>query len=501
MQAIEIARAVNGLYVDLPKDWDSNGDINDLHKKTGSLRVVKELLESAKMPPLKENNEDIQQEGSTLNDVGNARRLVARYGQNIRWLSETKKWMIWNGQSWVMDEVSGIMKLAKETVQSIYNEAGTQKDVDKGRQISRWANVSSFLPRLTAMGELAKSEPGITLSISEFDKNPMLIGTPSGVIDLNTGLPIPACREHYITKKIGIEYANNAKCPVWEQFLTKCFNGNDEIIKYLQRAVGYTLTGLVSEQKLFFLYGSGANGKSVFLEALRYVLGDYAMHAQADMFMQSKTERASNGIARLKGARMVSAIEVEDGHRFAESLVKQLTGGDRITGRFLYGEHFEFDPTAKFWFAANYKPIIRGDDHAIWRRFDLIPFLVTIPEDERDNELISKLKAEAEGILQWALQGAMEWQRIGLRSPSEITIATAQYKEEMDIIAMWLKDCCVVAAEKSANLQVLYASYIRWSQENDLHSMRRSNFVSKLEQRFVYSRGGKGMKFWGLELL
>lgn len=503
IRSTEVARAVNGIYVELPADWPSNYDISDFHKETGSLREVAALLESARAPTLSERNVAIQDIGDTLNDSGNAWRLVRLFGQDIRWLSDIKKWMTWNGQFWTMDEDGAVMRLAKQTAQSIYMEAVKETDSDKARKIRKWANTSHSLPRLSAMVELAKAELNISILIPSLDHNSMLLGTPSGVVDLTTGRLCKANRLDYITKTTNAKFQLDARCPNWEKFLDRCFSGNARVIEFIQRAVGYCLTGSTEAHVMFFLFGDGCNGKSVFLETIRGVLGNYAMQTQAETLMQKISERgANNDIARLRGARLVTAVEVEKGRRLAEPLIKQLTGGDQISARFLYGEFFEFKPAFKIWFASNDKPIIDGNDFGIWRRVLSIPFSVRIPEEEQDKQLVMKLAAEGAGILQWAIRGALEWRRIGLCAPPEITEATGQYQAEMDVFPNWFDECCRQGRGESARAKDLGTSHRNWAEQNSRRPLSQKELSKRLQAHgFRKEEDRFGIKYIGLSLL
>jgi putative DNA primase/helicase len=501
-EAAAIALAVGGLFVEMPSDWPANYDINDFHKKTGSLKEVAALLESAKFPDTIDTSVETPSRGNTLNDSGNAARLVKLFGHDIRWLPHIKKWMIRKGQYWEINEDGAIERFATATAASIYKEAEKERDADKARNIGRWAGTSLSQPRLKAMIELAKSELNISIPMSALDQNGMLLGTPSGVVNLKTGRLCEATPMDYITRITGAPYVPGATCPNWERFIDRSFSGNQAVIKLVQRALGYSLTGQTIEQLMFFIYGSGCNGKSVFLETLRVVFGNYAMQAQAEMLMQSKGERGSNDIARLRGARVVSAIEIEDGGRLSEALVKQLTGGDQIAARFLFAEYFEYKPAFKIWLAANHKPIIRGDDHAIWRRICLIPFLVTIPEQELDKQLASKLAAEAPGILQWAIEGCLEWQDIGLSPPPEIIEAVDEYKSDMNVFHRWLDEWCEKGPEKSVGAEAAFKSQCEWAEQNGFTALTNRKFADKLlEHGFIKKRGSVGYKYLGLTLL
>jgi putative DNA primase/helicase len=263
--------------------------------------------------------------------------------------------------------------------------------------------------------------------------------------------------------------------------------------------VGYALTGITWEQVLFFLYGLGANGKSTFLEVIQTMLGDYATQTTSETFMLKRHgSPISNDVADLRGARFVSAVEIESGRRMAEVLIKQMTGGDRLKARFLYSEHFEFKPEFKIFLAANHKPVIQGTDTAIWRRIRLIPFTVQIPEIEQDRELPDKLKAELPGILNWAIEGCINWQNHGLTPPQAVQDATQNYRQEMDTLADFLAECCIMAPETSALAADLYKKYCGWAEENgEKKPFSQKVFGTALAERgFERTRAHGGKKLW-----
>jgi P4 family phage/plasmid primase-like protien len=302
--------------------------------------------------------------------------------------------------------------------------------------------------------------------------------------------------EDLITKLAPVEFDPNATCPIWEKFLAEVTGGGMELQEYLQRAVGYSLTGQTNEQVLFLLYGTGANGKSTFLETLRYVFGDYAQTADFSTFTASKGNGPRNDIARLRGARFVTANEGEHGARMAESLIKQVTGTDTISARFLYSESFEFTPQFKLWLATNHKPLITGTEGGIWRRINLVPFTVQIPEKHRDRNLLAKLKAEANGILLWAYNGFCEYQKQGLNPPQVVTQATSQYRTEQDAIASFLAENCVLLPTIKSKARELYSTYKKWAEESGEQIMSERNFKKALTERgYAQQRTERGL-FW-----
>lgn len=436
-----------------------------------------------------------------LTDLGNAQRFVVRHGVNARYLHEFKKWVTWGDARWHFDEDGEAARLAKETARSLYAEAAEESDDNRRAAVGKWAAASESATRLKAITELAKTEPGVPVRANELDRDPWLLGVANGVLDLRTGTLRTPRREDYITKRAHVEFHAGAACPMWLAFLDRIFAGKVSLIEFMQRTAGYSLTGSTAEQCLFLLWGSGANGKSTLVNALRAMLGDYATQADAATFMARDRGGASSDIARLRGARLVAAVETEDGQRLAESLVKQLTGQDTIAARFLYGEHFEFSPAFKLWLAANHKPVVRGDDYAIWRRIHLIPFTVQIPEAERDKELPEKLRAELPGILNWSLEGCRAWQAQGLVPPEEVRAATAEYRREMDLLQDFFDACCVAHPAARGPQPALYAAYKAWAEAAGHHPMSSNKFGRKLGARgFEKRHTGKGIEYLGIGL-
>jgi putative DNA primase/helicase len=455
------------------------------------------LLPSSAFPHRQETSE---RSSHYLTDLGNARRLVARHGQNLRFCHLWDQWFVWNGLLWVRDIDSAVMRRAKETVESMYDEAASLRG-DQCKKLIEHAERSQAAPRLDAMIELATSEIPLPIRPDQFDTNPWLLTVQNGTLNLQTGTLQAPCRENYMTKQTPVCYDPEAHCPTWLAFLHRIMQENHELIAFLQKAVGYTLTGDTSEQVLFLLYGTGANGKSTFLEVLRDLLGGYAQQTDFTTFLARKSDKVRNDVARLCGARLVTAVEVESGQRLDEALVKQVTGGDTITARFLYQEFFEFTPQFKLFLAANHKPVIWGTDHAIWRRIRLIPFDVTIPPAERDKDLLAKLRAELSGILAWAVQGCLAWQREGLGVPKEIDFATESYREEMDPVGAFLEDCCVLDPQAKISTGTLYEAYMAWCNQSGESVMGRNAFSARLGERgFTKVRLSNSRGWAGLSL-
>jgi putative DNA primase/helicase len=315
-------------------------------------------------------------------------------------------------------------------------------------------------------------------------------------VDLRTGTIYPPRREDYITKRPAVEPGGN--CSRWLQFLTEITGGDAELQAYLQRMGGYCLTGVTTEHALFFCYGTGANGKSVFINTLAGIWGDYAVTAPMETFTVSKSDRHPTDLAMLRGARLVVAQETEQGRRWAESKIKTLTGGDRIRARFMRQDFFEFTPQFKLLIAGNHKPGLRGVDEATRRRLHLIPFSVTIPQADRDPQLFEKLKAEWGGILQWAIEGCLEWQRIGLAPPAAVRDATDAYLASEDTIANWLEDQCEQDRRSTCKRSALFESWKKWTEAAGEYPGKQTEFFSALEDRgFVQFReSGTGQRMF-----
>jgi len=434
----------------------------------------------------------------TLNDLGNAERLANDYFGRLAYIPELGVWRYWKDRRW-RDDSDEVLRAAAIVGRSWFDDLAHESDQGRQKRLLAHAQRSCSANSLHAMIDIAKTL-GLTVPQREWDRDPLLLGVENGIVDLRTGQPIAPDRLMRVCKVAAVTYAPDATAPLWCSFLDRVMDGDLAMIAFLQRAVGYALTGSTKEQCLFIAHGTGANGKSVFLRTLRELLGDYGRDCPAETLLSKRDNNINNDIARLAGARLVCAIETEDGKRFAESLVKALTGGDAITARFLHREFFEFIPQFKLWLATNHKPTIRGDDHAIWRRIRLIPFTVTIPEAEQDGDLGAKLAQERAGILKWALDGCLAWQRDGLQTPEPVRAATADYRADMDRLGQWIEERCIVSPLVRVKAASAFQDYRKWTEERGEQPLTLTNFGNRLTERGIQKVKGKTVVYVGIGL-
>ena len=440
--------------------------------------VVARLFEWLEISPFSVNPET-----EHLTDLGNARRFVAQHGGEVRFCFSSKRWYVWNGRRWKLDESGAVERKAKKTVMRMYEEAAAETNDELRKALGKWAQNSESRGHIVAMIELAKSEAGVPVDLSELDADPWLLNVWNGTIDLRTGELRKHRRDDLSTKLVPIEYDHDAQCPRFKKFLRRIFADNQALINFLQRSVGYCLTGSTREQVIFILWGRGANGKTTLIEVICDCLGDYSRSADSSLLLTRKSDGIRNDVARLAGARFVSTAETEAGRLMAETLVKQLSGGDKVTARFLYSEFFEFNSQFKLFLATNHKPVIRGTDNAIWRRIKLIPFEVTIPEKEQDKSLPQKLRAELPGILAWAVRGCLRWQTDGLGQPEQVLTATQEYREEMDTLGAFVKDRCITQDRAKVRSGELYIAYKGWCESNGERALTQQKLGTALAER------------------
>lgn len=424
-----------------------------------------------------------------FDDTGNAERMFDAFGDMLRFCYTDKKWLYYYEGKWYTDNIGYIRQLAdsatmlQEQERILYaHDEEMLKAFDRHLKKSR-----SFAGKTNMIREAEHYAPILPQNL---DRNKAVIGVKNGIIDLKTGDLLPHDREAYLTKQCPVIYNPDAPEPkLWLQFLSDIFGGDPYMLDYIQKCVGYSLTGSTSEQCAFFLFGTGRNGKSTFLEIVRGILGDYATNIQPQTIMVNpKSGNApSSDIARLKGARLVTSVEPNEGMRLDEGLLKQLTGDDVVTARKMFSEEFEFKPEFKLWMATNHKPLIRGTDTGIWRRIHLIPFEVQIPPDKVDKKLKYKLVKESEGILKWAVEGCIKWQNEGLTMPQKVLEAVREYQHEMDVISAFLDACCMTG-EGETKASKLYAVYAKWAEEHNEYLMSSTKFGTELKRKGIVKK-------------
>lgn len=424
-------------------------------------------------------------------DTGNSERFTDQHGDMVRYVHTWGKWLIWNGTHWRIDETGEIERLAKHTARSIWDEVGAlgaAGHAEQAEKLAKWAAQSGNASRRAAMLALARSELPIAITHEELNTHPLLLNCANGTLNLATGELLPHDPTHLITKCLSIPYETAAPCPLWVKFLARIFDNDQGMIGLMQKIFGLSLSG-VTIQKLFFWFGLGANGKSTAGETLLSLLGDYAAKTPAETLLMRDKSNIPNDIAALAGARVVIASELPEGRRLNESMVKDMTGGDRITARFLNKEFFTLTPEFKLVMYGNHKPVISGTDNGIWRRVILMPFNVQIPESEQDPELTAKLRAEMTGILAWAVKGWQMYQAEGLTPPAAAKQATESYRAESDLLGQFLADCTIQRPGAEVASSELHDAYISYT-GHSISAVRFSRLM--VERGFSKAQGTSG---------
>ena len=439
--------------------------------------------------------------GFRATDLGTAELMTTWYGRDLRYCHTWHKWLVWDGKRWKVDDTGAVVRRAVDTVRSLYDVAATIEDRKERERLVRHALSYEAKKKLDAMIGLAESLLDIVVLPEQLDRDKWLLNVDSGTLDLRSGELREHQREDLITKLAPVPYDPEAKAPLFEKFLNDIFAGNQDVIRFVQTATGYALTGDTSEQCLFITWGDGENGKSTLIETILALVGDYGMFTPPETLLAKRHDGIPNDLARLKGARFVAAVETEEGKQLAESRIKQMTGGDTISARFMRGEWFDFKPEFKCFLATNHKPAIRGTDHAIWRRIRLVPFTVRIPTEKQDKHLAEKLLRELPGVLSFAVQGCLDWQRDGLRPPVEVTRATAEYRDENDQVGHFIGECCATGEYFQFKARPLYQEYRRWATEVGEDLLTETAFARRLADRgFEKKRGRSGNVYLGIGL-
>jgi putative DNA primase/helicase len=427
-------------------------------------------------------------------DEALALRFAETYAGDLRYVAAWGRWLSFDGTRWHFDETLDAFDRARRICRQAAAECNQLKI----------ATGLASAKTVAAVHGLAKADRRLAATVDQWDADPWLLNTPGGVIDLRTGQTRPHRPDDYMTKLTGV--APNASCSIstWLQFLDRVTGGDTALIAFMQRMAGYALTGLTREHALFFCYGTGANGKTTFMNAINSCAGDYHRAAPIETFTDSKNDRHPTDLASLRGARLVTAVETEQGRRWAESKIKALTGGDKVAARFMRQDFFEFTPQFKLLIAGNHKPGLRSVDEAIRRRFNLIPFTITIPPAERDEKLSDRIGLELPGILAWLIQGCLDWQKHGLAPPEAVTAATAAYLEAEDAMAAWIDECCEPDPNAWERTATLFASWSAWADKTGEHVGSQRRFAERLEARGIPpqrkrdARGFLGLRVRGM---
>lgn len=419
-----------------------------------------------------------------------ATAFVEQYGETHRFVARWGQWYQWDGARWRHDDTLHVFDRAKLVIRAEITKANA-----KGNQPPGKGKGSASLKTARGVEGFAKADRTIAATIDQWDADPWLLNTPTGIVDLKTGRVGPHDPLAYMIKSTAVGPADTEDCPIWLQFIKTITNDSPEVSFYLQRSMGYCLTGVTTEQALFFFYGTGGNGKGVFINTVRAVLKDYATVTSPETFTVNKNPRHPTELAALRGARMVTAQETESTDRWAESRIKALTGGDPISARFIAKDPFEFIPQFKLVIAGNHKPALRTVDAAISRRMNLVPFTVSIPKEEQDPELSEKLKPEHPAILRWMINGCIDWQEGGLQPPAIVREATIDYLGAEDAFGQWLDECCVRSSGSWTASGDLFQSLKKFMEDNGERAISAKRLAQELESRgFKKKRGGHGGK-------
>lgn len=461
---------------------------------------------------IEEPVETVFDDATLLADHGNAARFLNAYRQTTRYVYARKKFLSFDGKRWNEDQ--GIVEdRANRIVQGLRQiEADNLQAQEKA--FKHYVN-SQKPERRAAILSLIRAE--VRISFEDFDANPELFNVSNGTVDLASGELLEHSPAHLCTKMARIKYRKDARCPKWLRFLLGIFNKDKALIRFIQKAVGYSLSGLTVEQVFFLLYGIGKNGKTTFINVLSRLIGEYATHAQMEVF--TARSRSSNGhsedLARLRGARLVTAIETEESKRLSEALIKQITGGDPVTASYKHEHSFTFTPVFKLWLAANHKPVIRGTDEGIWRRPLMIPFLVQFEKDAEkakrenlkvaDRFLEGKLLSELPGILNWAVEGYRLWKEEGLTPPQQVRDATEQYRKDSDVLGMFIEQKLEEMPDRSrrgASAGQIYKTYCRWCEDNGEYALNQTRFGNAMSERGFSKRKDAGtVHYFGVQLI
>lgn len=437
----------------------------------------------------------------SYDDTGNAQRFLDHFGELVRYDHMSKKFYIYDGTVWHEDRKGEIRMLVDAVIENIKHEKViVMPEVDEEEAVeARNKHIKKSRSNHYKNNLISELKHHVPVLPEEFDRHDMLLNTETGYLDLTSGEMKEHERELMFSMITDCEYTTKSRPDTWLDFLDDIFDGDEELIHFIHKAVGYSLTGSTKEEMMFILLGSGRNGKSLFINTIGAILGDYTANMQADSLMVKKYGSGiNNDIARLHSARFVTSSEPNEGFVFDEGLIKQMTGEDKITARFLRQENFEFEAHFKIWLATNHKPVIRGTDDGIWRRLAVIPFDVQIPEHRVDKDLKHKLMREAPAILDWALEGCLLWQQEGLKLPDKIVKANEAYREEMDVTDQFVEDACITGDEYEIQASVFYQKYKKWCEDNSEYDIGKIKFGKRMKKKFEHGKSNGVIVYKGV---
>lgn len=440
---------------------------------------------------------DIQNGKTSLAEDGVAQKYVKGHLKDFRYDAERGKWFFWDNGCWRIDTTGRAFEACRTLCRSLSEEPGVSaRKAEKMRSYSFVSAVERF----------ARTAKEMVVTSDMWNPDDMIIGTPGGIIDIAAGSVRPAQQDDMITRQTAVAPSGSAECPEWQAFLHQVTNGDQGLIRFLKAWCGYTLTGLTREHALLFIYGPGGNGKSVFLNTIAGIMGDYCETASIDTFTASRFEKHSTDIASLAGARMVSTSETEEGQAWAEAKIKSMTGGDKLKARFMRQDNFEFQPKFKLVIVGNHRPVLHNVDDAAKRRFNIVPFIYR-PE-KPDKGLEGRLREEWPGILRWMMEGAVDWHQNGLVRPQVVLDATAEYFSEQDLTQQWIDQCCYTGPNESATQVDLFQSWSQFARDNGESVGSSKAFtqnlmrVNPMLRRTIHVQGQRGKRgFLGISVI
>lgn len=439
-------------------------------------------------------------------DSGNGERLIAMFGPLVAYTAEMKSWMAFDAIQWQIDDVERACNYARVTMREFYRQAedDPKMDSDTKKSALKWGRRSESANGIASMMRMARTLPGVTISASQLDRNPMLLNLQNGTFDLERFELREHRREDFITKLAPVAYLPDAQCPNWIRFLNRIFDGREDVIRYLQRALGYTLTGSVQEKAMFCLFGDGDNGKTTLLEAIRAVMGDYSSQILIETLMAragAENNATLADLADLRGSRFVTTSEGAEGASLNEARLKYLTGNGEIRACRKYENHIAFMPSHKLWMESNHRPVVRGADKAVWARLKPIGLTVSIPKSEQDPELRGRLIREASGILRWMLDGYRDWTEIGLGTCPDMDADLDKWQKESDPLEEFFEEHCEAGAERWVSVVTMRKAYDKWAEDNGhQYTLSPQKFNRLMEargfRRVVRRTGVEVLKAW-----